>query len=193
MELSWFLSIHSTLIRRSSSDIWSWNHFWCILNFPFDFIAMFRCNLQSVLVRDEQGEKLKELFDILRLRSRCSVFGWNRSKTYSFRPCLHTDTLPIRSFSNTPTNTHTFDYSAYWIRFIFECGHQLRRHSIRRYFFNGDICLEMALWAPYLPGAVWTFRLIHSVFAWKRSSVNKHFFRLQIRRQTYTQQYQRGL
>ncbi len=50
----------------------------------------------------------------------------------------------------------------------------------------------MGLEASYLPGVVWTLYHIHSVFVSKRSSVNRHCYRLQIRRQTSTEQCEGG-
>ncbi len=87
----------------------------------------------------------------LKPRSHCSVFVWERSKTYSFRHCVHTDTLQIRSFSNTQTNTHTFEYGAYWIRSVFSVNTKYGNIWMRRYSFNENICLEMGLvvWTPH--------------------------------------------
>ncbi len=85
-------------------------------------------------------------------------------------------TLQIQSFSNTQTNAHTFEHSANWIRFVRSVKTKYGDNWIRRYSFNENICLEIGLWASYLPGEVWTFHRIHSVFAWKRSSMHKHCF-----------------
>ncbi len=75
--------------------------------------------------------------------SHWSVMEWKRRKIYLFWPCIHEDTLQIQSFSNTPTNSQNFEYSAYWIRSVFGRNADYGDIRIRRFSLNGNNCLEI--------------------------------------------------
>ncbi len=97
-------------------------------------------------------------------------------ETYPFRPCFHTDSPRIRSCSNTQTKTLTYEYSTYWICAVFSVNTKYGDIWIRRYSLNWNTYTEIGLGASYFPGVVWTLNRIHSVFAFKRSSMNRHCF-----------------
>ncbi len=114
-----------------------------------------------------------------------SVFEWEWGKPIRFGLAfilkrLNHGAVRIRKQIRTLANT---------VRMVFGVSMIYGDIWIRGYSFNRKYLSE----ASYLPWAMWTIHRIHSVFAWSGAVWTGTAFRLQIRRQTNTEHYERSL